>query len=39
MLVLSSHRNFKTLESEKHMSMLDWYVALVRSKAAELLSH
>ena len=28
----------KTLESEKHMSMLDWYVALVRSKAAELLS-
>ena len=30
--------NFKTLESEKHMSMLDWYVALVRSKAAELLS-
>ena len=30
--------NFKTLESEKHMSMLDWYVALVGSKAAELLS-
>ena len=30
--------NFRTLESEKQMSMLDWYVALVRSKAAELLS-
>ncbi len=30
--------NFRTLESEKQMSMLDWYVALVRSKATELLS-
>ena len=30
--------NFKTLESERHMSMLDWYMALVRSKATELLS-
>ncbi len=30
--------DFRTLESEKQMSMLDWYVALVRSKAAELLS-
>ena len=30
--------NFKTLESEKQMSMLGWYVALVRSKATELLS-
>ncbi len=30
--------NFKTLESERHMSMLDWYISLVRSKAAELLS-
>ena len=30
--------DFRTLESEKQMSMLDWYVALVRSKATELLS-
>ena len=30
--------NFRTLESEKQMSMLGWYVALVRSKATELLS-
>lgn len=30
--------NFRTLESEKQMSMLDWYVALVRSKATEMLS-
>ena len=30
--------NFRTLESEKQMSMLGWDVALVRSKAAELLS-
>lgn len=30
--------NFKTLESERHMSMLDWYISLVRSKADELLS-
>ena len=30
--------NFKTLESEKDMSMLDWYISLVRSKADELLS-
>lgn len=30
--------DFRTLESERHMSMLDWYVALVRSKATELLS-
>lgn len=30
--------NFKTLESEKNMSMLDWYVSLVKSKAKELLS-
>lgn len=29
--------NFKTLESEKDMSMLDWYISLVRSKADELL--
>ena len=28
--------NFKTLESEKNMSMLDWYVSLVRSMATEL---
>ena len=34
---VQSH-NFKPLESEKHMSMLDWYVSLVRSKATELLS-
>ncbi|MBO5053278.1 MAG: transposase [Muribaculaceae bacterium] len=30
--------NFKTLESEQNMSMLDWYISLVKSKAAELLS-
>ncbi|ROT21322.1 hypothetical protein EEL52_08930 [Muribaculaceae bacterium Isolate-113 (HZI)] len=30
--------NFRTLESGKHMSMLGWYVALVRSKATELFS-
>ncbi|WP_438589636.1 transposase [Duncaniella freteri] len=30
--------DFRTLESERHMSMLDWYMALVRSKATELLS-
>ena len=30
--------NFRTLESEKDMSMLDWYISLVRSKADELLS-
>lgn len=29
--------NVKTLESEKGMSMLDWYISLVRSKAEELL--
>lgn len=29
--------NFKTLESEKDMSMLDWYISIVRSKAGELL--
>lgn len=29
--------NFETLESEKDMSMLDWYISLVRSKADELL--
>lgn len=29
--------NFKTFESEKDMSMLDWYISLVRSKADELL--
>ena len=29
--------NFKTLESEKDMSMLEWYISLVRSKADELL--
>jgi len=30
--------NFKTLETERGMSMLDWYISLVRSKADELLS-
>lgn len=30
--------NFKTLESEQNMSMLDWYISLVRTKASELLS-
>ena len=30
--------DFRTLESEKDMSMLDWYISLVRSKAVELLS-
>lgn len=30
--------NFKTLESKKGMSMLDWYISLVRSKADELLT-
>ena len=30
--------DFRTLESEKNMSMLDWYISLVRSKADELLS-
>ena len=30
--------NFKTLESEQKMSMLDWYIFAVRSKATELLS-
>lgn len=30
--------NFKTLESEQNMSMLDWYISLVRTKADELLS-
>lgn len=30
--------DFRTLESESNMSMLDWYIFLVRSKAAELLS-
>lgn len=29
---------FRTLGSEKDMSMLDWYISLVRSKAVELLS-
>ncbi len=30
--------DFRTLESEQNMSMLDWYIFLVRSKASELLS-
>lgn len=30
--------NFKTLESKNGMSMLDWYISLVRSKADELLT-
>lgn len=30
--------DFRTLGSEKDMSMLDWYISLVRSKAVELLS-
>lgn len=30
--------NFKTLESEQNMSMLDWHISLVRTKASELLS-
>lgn len=30
--------NFKTLETERGMSMLGWYISLVRSKADELLS-
>ena len=29
--------DFRTLGSEKDMSMLDWYISLVRSKAVELL--
>lgn len=29
--------DFRTLESERDMSMLDWYISLVRSKAVELL--
>lgn len=30
--------DFRTLGSEKDMSMLDWYISLVRSKAVKLLS-
>ena len=30
--------NFRTLESESDMSIFDWYVSLVWSKATELLS-
>lgn len=30
--------NFRTLESEQDMSMLDWYISIVRSKVPELLS-
>lgn len=30
--------NFKTLESEQNMKMLDWYISLVKSKVTELLS-
>ena len=29
--------DFKALESEKDMTMLDWYISLVREKASELL--
>lgn len=30
--------NFRNLESEKNMSMLDWYISLIKSKASRLLS-
>lgn len=30
--------NFKDLEAEQNMSMLEWYISLVKSKAAELLA-
>ena len=30
--------NFKTLESDRDMSMLEWYISLVRDKAKELLA-
>ncbi len=40
MLGVSSHRNCQDSESEKtNVNALDWYVALVRSKATEMAPH
>ena len=38
MLGAGQSPDFRTLWSEKDMSMLDWYISLVRSKTVELLS-